>query len=247
MHGLTAEVLEQRVPRSEGGRRSARDRAIEENLALVTSLARHFAHRGEGLDDLVQVGAIGLINAVDRYDARLGVDLRAYAVPTIVGEMKRHLRDHATTIRVPRRDQEARSALRRTRRELAERFLHVPTWSELAVSSSLSDDEFMRAVKAERATTPLPLSVLATTEADGAEDDGFAAGEDRELVREGLEALDPRERRVLRLTYFDGLSQREVADRLDISQSHVSRLVTGALEKMRAALGADGRVGNRGG
>jgi RNA polymerase sigma-B factor len=247
MVGTATEALQQRGPRSQRGRRSARERAIEENLPLVTSLARHFANRGERLEDLVQVGAIALINAIDRYDARRGVDLRTYAVPTIVGEMKRHLRDHATTIRVPRRDQEARAVLRRTRRELAERLRHNPTWSELAVSSSLSDDEFVRAVKAERATTPLPLSALATWERAGAEDDGYATGEDRELLREGFAALDPRERRALSLTYFEGLSQREVARRLDISQSHVSRLVAGAVAKMRGALGADGRVGTRGG
>jgi len=222
-----------------GGLRSTRNRAIEENLPLVISLARRFSNRGEGLDDLVQVGAIGLINAVDRFDARRGVDLRAYAIPTIVGEMKRHLRDHATVIRVPRRDQEARRALRRARRELASRLDHTPSWTELAASAELPAEDLARAVDAERATTPLSLSLVPAAPEPAIDEEGYAAGEDRALVSEGFEALDPRERRALSLTFFADLNQREVAGRLGISQSQASRVIARALAKMRAAINTD--------
>ena len=116
-----------------------REQLIEANLPLVESLARRFAHRGERMDDLVQVGVIGLIKAVDRFDEGRGVDLRAYAIPTIVGEMQRHLRDRSTTIRLPRRDQAARSALRRARNEAAAQLDHAPTWSELVASTEVPE------------------------------------------------------------------------------------------------------------
>jgi RNA polymerase sigma-B factor len=216
-----------------------RERLIEANLPLVESLARGFAHRGERMDDLVQVGAIGLINAVDRFDEDRGVDLRAYAIPTIVGEMRRHLRDRSTTIRVPRREQAARSALRRARRELAARLDHQPTWSELVESTELPEAELARGVVAERATAPLPLTALAASPETAVDDSGYQTGEDRALVGEGLAALDAQERRALGLSFFGGLSQREVAVRLGISQSHASRLIGRALAKMRSVLGDD--------
>jgi RNA polymerase sigma-B factor len=224
---------------------SARDRAIEANLPLVTSLARRFANRGERVDDLVQVGAIGLINAVDRFDARRGVDLRAYAVPTIVGEIKRHLRDHATTIRVPRRDQEAHRALRRARQTLSARLEHTPTWTELASFADLDERDLARAVDAERASRPLSLSLVPGPSEAAAREEGYEAGEDRALVANALERLDPRERRALGLSLLAGLSQREVASRLGISQSHASRLITRGLAKMRAVMDDRDEVCNR--
>jgi RNA polymerase sigma-B factor len=212
----------------------ARERLIEEHMYLVLGLARRYAHRGERLDDLVQVGAIGLIKAVDRFKPDRGVELRDYAVPTIVGEIKRHLRDRGSTIRIPRRDQEMRTRLLWARRELSARLDRPPTWAELASATALAPADLVHALEAERAALPLSLS-------DGAqepaiEDDGYLAGENRALVDEGFEVLDQREQRALRLSYFEGLSQREVARLLGISQSHVSRIIAGALAKMRAAI-----------
>src|SRR5512133_1526854 len=117
----------------------ARARQIEAYLPLVRSLARRFAHRGERLDDLVQVGAIGLIKAVDRFDPARGVDLAAYATPTILGEIRRHLRDRAALVRVPRREQEASARVRARRRELTGRLQRDPTSSELAAAAELDD------------------------------------------------------------------------------------------------------------
>lgn len=225
-------------PRDLGHARSARDRLIEQHMELVVSIARRYGNRGERVEDLVQVGAIGLIKAADRFDARRGVEFRAYAIPTIVGEIKRHLRDRSSTIRVPRREQEARRSLRRARRQLGTRLERSPTWSELLTASALREDELARGVDAERATTLLSLS--AGTDAEPAVDEvGFAAGEDRALVWAGLRTLDGRERRAVSLCYFAGLSQREIAASLGISQSAASRTIARALQKMRKALAED--------
>jgi RNA polymerase sigma-B factor len=222
-------------PQDLGHPRSPRDRLIEDHLHLVASIARRHANRGERIEDLVQVGAIGLINAVDRYDAERGIDFAAYAVPTIAGEIKRHLRDRSSTIRVPRREQEARRSLRRARTQLGSRLERTPTWSELVTSRVIREDELARAVDAERATAPLSLS--ASPDGEPAVDEvGFAAGEDRALVRAGLRTLDGRERRAVSLCYFAGLSQREIAAALGISQSAASRTIARALKKMRSAL-----------
>jgi RNA polymerase sigma-B factor len=226
-------------PHAVGQQRSRRDRLVEEHLPLVVVLARRYANRGERVEDLVQVGAIGLIEAADRFDPQRGVDFRAYAIPTIVGEIKRHLRDRVSTIRLPRREQEARTSLRRAHRQIATRLERTPTWSELVATSAIREDELARGVSAERAAAPLSLS--ATTESDPAVDErGYAAGEDRALLWTGLRTLDRHERRVVSLCYFGGLSQREVAASLGISQSATSRTIARALGKMRSALADDG-------
>jgi RNA polymerase sigma-B factor len=223
-------------PHDLGRLHSQRDRLIEEHMQLVASIARRYANRGESVEDLVQVGAIGLINAADRFDAGRGVEFRAFAIPTIVGEIKRHLRDRSSTIRLPRREQEARRSLRRARTQLGTRLERSPTWSELVTSSVIREDELARGVSAERATTPLSLSTSAEEE-PAVDDGGFAAGEDRALVRAGLRTLDGRERRAVSLCYFAGLSQREIAASLGISQSAASRTIERALKKMRSAIG----------
>ena len=221
-----------------GQQRSIRDRLVEEHLPLVVGLARRYANRGERLEDLVQVGAVGLVEAANRFDPHRGVDFRAFAIPTVVGEIKRHLRDRASTIRLPRREQEARTSLRAARRQTATRLERTPTWSELVATSAIREDELARGVSAERAAMPLSLS--AATDTDAAVDErGYAAGEDRALLWAGLQKLDRHERRAVGLCYFRGLSQREVAASLGISQSATSRTIARALEKMRSALAED--------
>jgi RNA polymerase sigma-B factor len=226
-------------PHAVGEQRSSRDRLIEDHLPLVVALARRYANRGERVEDLVQVGAIGLIEAANRFDPERGVDFRAFAIPTIVGEIKRHLRDRASTIRLPRREQEARTTLRRARGQIAARLERTPTWSELVATGAIREDELARGVSAERAAAPLSLS--AVTETDPAVDErGYAAGEDRALLWAGLRKLDRYERSAVGLCYFRDLSQREVAASLGISQSATSRMIARALEKMRSALADDG-------
>ena len=225
-------------PHDLGLPRSRRDRLVEEHMQLVESIARRYANRGEGVEDLVQVGAIGLIKAADRFDARRGVEFRAYAIPTIVGEIKRHLRDRSSTIRVPRREQEARRTLRSAREQLGTSLARTPTWSELLTSSAIREDELARGVTAERAISPLSLSTASDGE-PAVDEDGFSAGEDRALLRDGLRTLDGHERRAVSLCYFAGLSQREIATSLGISQSAASRTIARALQKMRSALADD--------
>jgi RNA polymerase sigma-B factor len=219
--------------------RSRRDRLIEEHLPLVVVLARRYANRGERVEDLVQVGAIGLIEAANRFDPDRGVDFRAFAIPTIVGEIKRHLRDRASTIRLPRREQEARTTLRRARGQIATRLERTPTWSELVATGAIREDELARGVSAERAAVPLSLSAVAETD-PAVDERGYTAGEDRALLWAGLRTLDRHERRAVGLCYFRGLSQREVAASLGISQSATSRMIARALERVRSALADDG-------
>jgi RNA polymerase sigma-B factor len=226
-------------PHAVGEQRSRRDRLIEEHLPLVVALARRYANRGERVEDLVQVGAIGLIEAADRFDPDRGVDFRAFAIPTIVGEIKRHLRDRASTIRLPRREQEARTTLRRARGQIATRLERTPTWSELVATGAIREDELARGASAERAAVPLSLSAGAETD-PAVDERGYTAGEDRALLWAGLRTLDRHERRAVGLCYFRDLSQREVAASLGISQSATSRMIARALEKMRSALADDG-------
>ncbi len=181
---------------------AARERLVRRHLPLVRAVARRYARRGEPLDDLVQVGSIGLIAAVDRFDPDRGGNFLAFALPHIAGEIRKHLRDRASTIRVPRRVQELDAeAARRARAPV-----------------SLSEDP--------DSLPPAGRDVC---------DEAIA----RVLVAEGARALDVRERRILLLHHFGGFSQAEVAHAVGISQIHVSRLYRGALEKLRAELGAD--------
>jgi RNA polymerase sigma-B factor len=207
-----------------------RQRLIEQQLPLVRSLARRYAHRGEQLEDLVQVGTIGLIKAVDRYEPTRGVEFIAFAVPNILGEIKRHLRDRCSPIRVPRRDQEISARMRSTRRQLTAHLQRNPTTAELAAAANLDEDELEEAMRAEQARAPLPLTDAAP--ALGAEEI-FDASEDRLLIARGLRSLHRHERQALRCRYYEDLSQDEIAARLGISQTQASRLIASGLAKLR--------------
>lgn len=206
-----------------------RDRLIEEQLPLVKSLARRYAHRGEQLEDLVQVGTIGLIKAVDRYEPERG-ELPAFAVPNILGEIKRHLRDRCGPIRVPRRYQETSARMRSTRRHLAAHLQRNPTAAELAAAASLDEAELAEAVRAEQARTPLSLAEAGPAVSA---DEIFDASEDRLLISRGLRSLHRQERLALRYRYFGDLTQEEIAARLGISQTQTSRLIASGLAKLR--------------
>jgi len=178
----------------------ARQRLIQQYLPLVRRLARRYVGHGEQLEDLVQVGAIGLIKAIDRFQLERDVDLASYAIPTIDGEIKRHLRDRAWPVRIPRRLHELDPTLRARVAELVDG----------------QNGEFDR---------------------DGEVERGYELGEDRIALAGGFHVLDPRERLLLRLAYFEGLSQVQIARRVGISQIHVSRLTRRALAKLRGAIG----------
>ena len=201
-----------------------RERLIEEQLPLVESLARRYVHRGEQLEDLVQVGTIGLIKAVDRYEPERGVELTAFAVPNILGEIKRHLRDRCGPIRVPRRYQETSARLRSTRRHLAVRLQRNPTPAELGAAANLDEGELAEAMRAEQARTPLSLADAGPAVSA---DEIFASSDDRLL------SLRRQERLALRYRYFEDLSQEEIAARLGVSQTQTSRLIASGLAKLR--------------
>lgn len=208
---------------------AARGELIRRHLPLVRAIARRFAHRGEELDDLVQVGSIGLIAAVDRFRPERG-DFAAYAVPTIAGEIRRHLRDRASIVRLPRRLHELRVRLPGLQRELVAELGRAPTTEELARKAEASAEDVLRLLDREPRTAPLPEERL-----DG--DDPYPWAEDRVFVVEALRTLEPRERAILHLRFFEGLSQAEIGERLGISQIHVSRLLRSALEELRTGLG----------
>ena len=218
----------------------AREKLVELYLPLVRSLARRYAHCGEGLEDLVQVGSIGLIEAIDRFDPERGADLVSFAVPTITGEIKKHLRDRSTVVRVPRRLAERVLELRPAREVLAARLSRPPTLSELAQEMGLCEHDVAEAIATERARVPVWLSSGSgeDVELDGAMrvDGAFDTSEERLLLAAGFRTLAERERRILHLRFFAGMSQTEIAHEVGLSQIQVSRLIRDSLERMRAAL-----------
>jgi RNA polymerase sigma-B factor len=222
----------------------ARERLIQQYMPLVRSLAKRHAGRGEQLEDLVQVGSIGLINAVDRFQLDRGVDLSAYAIPSIVGEMKRHLRDRARPIRIPRRLQELNASLGRCAAKLAAELERPATVDEMAREAGVGHDEAVEALAAVSSHQPVSLSAGANgdrpeggLEWTGEIEEGYEVGEDRAVLARGFRALDQRERRLLHLAFFKGWSQAQIAREVGISQIHVSRLTRRALEKLRAEIG----------
>jgi RNA polymerase sigma-B factor len=227
------------------GNRHARDRVIQQYMPLVKSLARRHSNRGELYEDLVQVGAIGLIKAVDRFDVERSVDFGAFAIPTIAGEIKRYLRDRAWPIKIPRRLQELRPGLCACSAELSAQLERPATIAEIAQHSGVREPEVEEALALERIQSPVSLSPGTTRESDdgyagevaGMLDGGFELGEQRAVLAAGFRVLTARERRLLHLRFFAGLSQPQIAREVGISQIHVSRLTRRALEKLRSQIG----------
>ena len=206
---------------------------VRRHLPLMRSLARRYAGRGEGLEDLVQVASLGLVAAARRYDPDRGVPFVAYAIPTIEGELRRYLRDRCSSVRVPRREQERAAAFRRAASDAAQRLGREASLDETAAEAGLSREQAYTAVAATLAIAPLDtLERRASPDAEAE----IESCEQRALVEELLEALDPGERAVVRLRFDGDLSQSEIAERLGTSQSSVSRLLTGALAKLRDSL-----------
>jgi RNA polymerase sigma-B factor len=225
----------------EEGDLEARQQLIEQHLPLVRSLARRYANRGEQLEDLVQVGSIGLIKAVDRFDAARGVELTTYATPNIIGEIKRHFRDKGWSIRVPRGLQELNVKLSRLLEQLTVELERSPTIPELAEAADVTEEEVLEALESGQAYTTVSLSApsgggedgdLDPLESLGELEHEYEVSEDRAVLAPGLEVLDERERRILHLRFWDGLTQSQIAQQVGISQMHVSRLIRRSLEKV---------------
>jgi RNA polymerase sigma-B factor len=231
----------------EEGDLQAREKLIEQYMSLVRSLARRYAYRGEQLDDLVQIGAIGLIKAIDRFDINRGVELTTYATPNIIGEIKRHFRDKGWAVRVPRGLQELNVQLSKLMDSLTVQLGRSPTIPELAKAAGVEEEQVLEAIESGRAYTSLSLSVggggdddeLDPLESLGTEEHQYEVSEDRAVLAPGFRALEPRERMILQLRFFDGLTQSQIAQQVGISQMHVSRLIRRSLEKIRETIAAD--------
>jgi RNA polymerase sigma-B factor len=226
----------------EQGDLAAREQLIEQYMSLVRSLARRYAYRGEQLEDLVQIGAIGLIKAIDRFDVNRGVELTTYATPNIIGEIKRHFRDRGWSVRVPRGLQELNIQLSRLMEELTVQLGRSPTIPELAKAANVNDEEVLEAIESGRAYTSLSLSVGASSDDEGeldpleslgTEEPRYEVSENLAMLAPGFRVLDERERKILHLRFFEGLTQSQIAQQVGISQMHVSRLIRRSLEKIR--------------
>jgi RNA polymerase sigma-B factor len=232
----------------EHGDLAAREQLIEQYMSLVRSLARRYSYRGEQLEDLVQIGAIGLIKAIDRFDLDRGVELTTYATPNIIGEIKRHFRDKGWAVRVPRGLQELNVQLSRIVEQLTVQLGRSPTISELAKAAGVEEEEVLEALESGRAYSSLSLSGggghdedgdLDPLESIGTEEHEYSVSEDRAVLEPGLRVLDERERKILHLRFFKGLTQSQIAAQVGISQMHVSRLIRRSLEKIREEIAAD--------
>lgn len=226
--------------------RVLRNRLIEEHRGFAEYLARRFSNRGEPLDDLRQVALVGLLKAVERFDPERGVSFTTFAGPTIVGEIKRHFRDRTWSVRVPRRLQDLSLLVERSRTELGQQFGRSPTPSEIGDHLGVSEERVLEGMEAANVYRVGSLDVPAS-EREGAPagdrvgtlDEDLSRVEDRALVREMIAALPVRERRIVYLRYFEGLTQSEIADRTGISQMHVSRLLSRSLQSLEAQLTDD--------
>ena len=229
--------------------RQARDELVTLHLPLVHYLARRFRDRGEPLEDLVQVGTIGLIKAVDRFEPERGLELSTYATPTIVGEIKRHFRDKGWAIRVPRRLQELRISLGRATAELSQKSGRAPTVAELAQHLGISEDDVIEGLEGAQAYSAQSLDAQLGGDGDddgphladrlGGEDPDLEGVEWRESLKPLLAALPSRERRILALRFFHGMTQSQIAEEVGLSQMHVSRLLAKSLTTLRAGMADD--------
>ncbi len=233
----------------EHGDLAAREQLIEQYMSLVRSLARRYSYRGEQLEDLVQIGAIGLIKAIDRFDLDRGVELTTYATPNIIGEIKRHFRDRGWSVRVPRGLQELNVQLSRLIEQLTVQLARSPTIPELAKAAGVEEEEVLEALESGRAYSSLSLSAGGGSDEDGDLDPleslgevehQYEVSEDRAVLAPGFRVLDDRERTILHLRFFEGLTQSQIAQQVGISQMHVSRLIRRSLEKFRAEIAAEG-------
>ncbi|MHB8857920.1 MAG: SigB/SigF/SigG family RNA polymerase sigma factor [Thermoleophilia bacterium] len=216
-------------------------------MDLVHSLARRFANRGEPLDDLVQVASMGLLKAIDRFDPDRNVQFTTYAVPTIVGELRRYFRDRSSAIRLPRGLRERSYMLNNAIQRFSQENGRSPNVSEIAAATGISEEEVIEGLEGSEATTIASLDTT-TEEGDlslldiiGGEDQTLRLLDERLSLAGAMSELDSREQNLLYLRFIEGLSQTEIADRLNISQMHVSRLLRRTLQSLRQNLTSSSR------
>ncbi|WP_306187511.1 MULTISPECIES: SigB/SigF/SigG family RNA polymerase sigma factor [unclassified Streptomyces] len=235
-------------------RDSVRDALVTAWLPMAHRIAGRFRDRGESIEDLRQVAALGLVKAIDRFDPGRGA-FESYAVPTITGEVKRHFRDRMWALRVPRRVQELRNKVRVARRELTQNPGSLePSVAAIAAHTGLTEEEVSTGMEALESFSTLSLDAELSTGADGysladtlgSADTSYDVVVDRESAKEGLRRLPERERAILYMRFFEDMTQSRIADRLGISQMHVSRLISRSCARVRAEVLAE-RANRRGG
>jgi RNA polymerase sigma-B factor len=234
--------------RDEAAQEPARDQAREGlvhlHLPLVEHCARRFRNRGEPFEDLVQVGTIGLLKSIDRFDLDRGVEFSTYATPTIIGEIKRYFRDKGWAIRVPRRLQELRMQIGASSAELTQSLGRSPTARELAERIGCSVEDVLEGIESSNAYSTLSLdasdgdhdSTGTMLDALGVDDENLEHVEIRESIKPLLDRLGAREKRILLLRFFKNMTQSQIAEEIGVSQMHVSRLLSRTLEQLRTSL-----------
>ncbi|GAA2494665.1 RNA polymerase sigma factor SigF [Streptomyces thermolineatus] len=246
-----SKVLFRRLTELEEGTHAyayVRNTLIELNLALVKFAASRFRNRSEPMEDIVQVGTIGLIKAIDRFELTRGVEFPTFAMPTIIGEIKRFFRDTSWSVRVPRRLQELRLDLAKVTDELSQKLDRSPTVAELAERLQLSEEEIIEGLTASNAYTASSLDAQAGDDegesalADriGFEDQHLEGVEYWETLKPMIAQLDERDRRILAMRFGADMTQAQIGEELGISQMHVSRLLNRTLKRLRAGVFAEG-------
>jgi RNA polymerase sigma-B factor len=237
------------LPADSPDRPRVRQRLIEAYLPLAEHLARRFRNRGEPLDDLVQVACLALVKSVDGYDHSRGAAFTSYAIPMILGELKRHFRDKGWNVRVPRRLQELRLDIGKSSGDLAQKLGHSPTVAELAEHLGVGEDDIIEAMESGHAYRALSLHAPVAGDESGTEladmlgdlDPDLENVENREALRPLLAKLPQREQRIIVMRFFGNMTQSQIAAEMGISQMHVSRLLAHAMGVLREGLVADAR------
>jgi RNA polymerase sigma-B factor len=228
------------APPDHPDRAALRDRAIEAWLPLAWSLARRYRGRGEPADDLTQVAVAGLIESVDRFRVDRGADFVCYAIPTVLGALRRYFRDRCWSVRVPRHDQDLWLLILSVNDTLTQELGRAPTTTDLASRLSISEGDVRRGLKCGHAYRAVSLSAPYALDREtelgeflGADDRGYELTEIRMTLREALARLDEREWVVLSLYFYDNLTQRQIGERIGVTQMHVSRLLAATLRRLR--------------
>ncbi len=233
----------------EEGDVEAREKLVMSHMNLVRFLANKFKNRGEPLDDLIQVGYLGLLKAIDRFDPSRGLEFTTYATPTIMGEIKRHFRDKGWSVRVPRRLQELSAKVNQATDVLTTELQRSPKIEEIAEYLDASVDEVLEAMESSSAYSSVPLEGTGNNDNDDApsvldryatEDSALIFTDDRLIIQEALKGFSPREREVIDLRFLQGMTQIEIAEQLGISQVQVSRLLRRTLKKIQDKIDPEG-------
>lgn len=233
----------------EEGDMDAREKLVMSHLNLVRFIANKFKNRGEPIDDLIQVGYLGLLKAIDRFDPSRGLEFTTFASPTIMGEIKRHFRDKGWSVRVPRRLQELSAKVNQATDTLTSQLQRSPTIAEIADYLDATVDEVLEAMESSSAYSSVSLEAPSGADDDdtpsvidryATEDSDLAFTDDRIIIEEALASFSPRERDVIEMRFLKGMTQIEIAEKLGISQVQVSRLLRRTLKKIQDKIDPEG-------